>query len=364
VGNRVTLKTIAEAVGVSRTTVSNAYNRPDQLAPELRDRILGTARRLGYPGPDPAARRLRSGRRDAVGLLVTEGLSYTFTDPASVLLIQGIARATEDAGIALLVVPERGGVEDAVVDAFCLYSLPAQHPNLAAVQERGVPLVVVDEPRVEGHAFVGIEDRRGARLAADHLLALGHRRFALLVDPTQLDGYAGPLTPEREASAVSMTFLERLGGYRDALEAAGIDWAAVPRFELPANVPERGLEGARLALATDPRPTALIAATDQLALGAIEAARVAGLRVPEDLSVVGFDDIPGAAWSRPALTTVRQPLFEKGEIAGRLLTEGASDREVILPVELVVRGSTAGVPNGTSLDTEWPVGWGPRRCPS
>jgi DNA-binding LacI/PurR family transcriptional regulator len=343
VGNRVTLKTIAEAVGVSRTTVSNAYNRPDQLAPELRDRILDTARELGYAGPDPAARRLRSGRRDAVGLLVAEGLSYTFTDPASVMLLQGIARATEDAGLALLVVPERGGVRDAVVDAFCLYSMFAEHPNVAAAQERGVPLVVVDEPRIEGHAFVGIEDRRGTRLAAEHLLALGHRRFAMLTEPTQLDGYAGPLTPEREAAAPSVIYHERLGGYRDAFEAAGIDWAAVPRFEAP-NVPERGLEGGRLALAADPRPTALIAATDQLALGAIEAAREAGLSVPEELSIVGFDDVPGAAWSRPALTTVRQPLFEKGEVAGRLLSGGADRREVILPVELVVRGSTARPP--------------------
>ena len=101
-GNRVTLKTIADAVGVSRTTVSNAYNRPDQLAPELRDRILNAARELGYAGPDPAARRLRSGRRDAVGLLLTEGLSGAFTDPAAIILLQGIARATEDAGLAML----------------------------------------------------------------------------------------------------------------------------------------------------------------------------------------------------------------------------------------------------------------------
>jgi DNA-binding LacI/PurR family transcriptional regulator len=340
VGNRVTLKTIADVVGVSRTTVSNAYNRPDQLAPELRDRILGTARELGYHGPDPAARRLRSGRRDAVGLLVAEGLSYAFTDPASVRLLQGIARATEDAGVALLVVPERGDVRDAVVDAFCLYSLPVEHPNVAAVQERGVPLVVVDEPRLDGHAFVGIEDRRGASLAAEHLLALGHRRFALLIDPTRLDGYAGPFTPEREATAPSVVHLDRLGGYRDALAASGVDWAAMPRFELPANVPEQGLEGGRWALASDPRPTAVIAATDQLALGAVEAAREAGLRVPEDVSIVGFDDVPGAAWSRPGLTTVRQPLFEKGEAAGRLLSSVAEPRDVILPVELVVRGST------------------------
>ena len=314
----MTLRTIAEAVGVSRTTVSNAYNRPDQLAPALRDRILGTAHELGYRGPDPAARRLRSGRREAVGLLVSEGLSGALTDPASVMVLQGIAHATEDAGVALLLVPERGGVRDAVVDAFCLYSLAAEHPSVAAARERGVPLVVVDAPRIEGHAFVGSEDRRGARLAVEHLLALGHWRFALLT--------------------TSVIHRDRLAGYREALEAAGVEWA---RYELAANLPERGLEGGRLALAANPRPTALIAATDQLALGALEAASEAGLRVPDEMSVIGFDDIPGAARSRPALTTVRQPLLEKGEVAGRLLSDGPDGREVILPVELVVRGSTA-----------------------
>jgi DNA-binding LacI/PurR family transcriptional regulator len=298
----VTLKTIAETVGVSRTTVSNAYNRPDQLAPELRDRILGTARRLGYAGPDPAARRLRSGRRDTVGLVFTDGPASAFSDPAAVLLLQGIARATEGAGLAILVVPAGGsGVQDAVVDAFCLCSMPADHPHVTAAQERGVPLVAVDRPRLPGHAYVGVEDRLGAQLAAEHLLALGHRRFVVLTDGSA----------------------ERLEGYRDALRAAGADWTAMPRLMLD------GHDG----------PTAVIAPTDQLALDAIETARAAGLRVPEDLSVVGFDDIPGAAWS--GLTTVRQPLLEKGEAAGRLLAEGAAGREVILPVELVVRGSTA-----------------------
>ena len=300
----MTLKTIAETVGVSRTTVSNAYNRPDQLAPELRDRILGTARRLGYAGPDPAARRLRSGRRDAVGLLLADGLASAFDDPAAVILIQGVARATEAAGLAILVLPGNG-VQDAVVDSFCLLSLAADHPGAIAAQARGVPLVVVDEPRLPGHAYVGIDDRLGGRLAAEHLLELGHRRFAI-------------------APAAGAAAAQRLGGYRDALEAAGVDWGGVPRA---------------VAFDGPERPTAVLAASDRLALAVVEAAREAGVRVPEDLSVVGFDDIPAAA--RSHLTTVRQPLSEKGEAAGRLLTEGAADREVILPVELVVRGSTA-----------------------
>jgi DNA-binding LacI/PurR family transcriptional regulator len=308
-GRHVTLQTIADAVGVSRTTVSNAYNRPDQLAPALRERILATAGSLGYSGPDPAARRLRSGRRDAVGLLLPDGLPHAFTDPAAGLLLQGIARTMEDAGLALLLVPDRGGVQDAVVQSLCICALPEEHPNVAAALARRLPLVVVDEPRLADHAYVGIEDRRGARAAAEHLLALGHRRVGLLCGE-------------------SVTQRERLAGFREALEAAHARW------EVPEDL------GA--ALRSDERPTAVLAGSDQRALAALEAARDAGLVVPHDLSIVGYDDLPGAAWSVPALTTVRQPLLRKGEIAGQLLASGAgSGRAVVLPVELVVRGSTA-----------------------
>jgi DNA-binding LacI/PurR family transcriptional regulator len=345
--NRVTLQTIADALGVSRTTVSNAYNRPDQLAPELRARILDTARELGYSGPDPAARQLRSGRRDVIGILLTAELPYAFTDPAAVILLHGIARATEQAGVSLLLIPEHGpgvrnAVQDAVVDAFCIYSMSAGHPNLVAALERRLPMVMVDEPRLEGHAYVGVEDRQGARLAAEHLIALGHRRFAVLCDRTQDGAYQGPLTAEREATIAYELNGQRLAGYRDGLEAAGISWAGVPKWEAPATVIDHGITGGRALLTQDPRPTAVLAGADQLALGTLAAARELGLGVPEDVSVAGFDDVPGAAWSQPGLTTVRQPLLEKGELAGRLLiAEEAVGREIILPVELVVRGSTA-----------------------
>jgi DNA-binding LacI/PurR family transcriptional regulator len=347
--NRVTLQTIADRLGVSRTTVSNAYNRPDQLAPALRERILATARELGYSGPDPAARRLRSGRRDVVGLLFTEALSYAFTDPAAVMLLQGISRATAEAGMALLLIPEHGSgvrnaVQDAVVDAFCLYSMPEDHPNVLAALERGLPMVVVDEPRLDGHAYVGIEDRKGARLVAEHLVGLGHTRFAVLCERTRVDDYMGPLTEEREATVEYEIERERLAGYREVLEAAGIAWRPLPRFEVSGSHPEVGLAGGRELLRADPRPTAILATSDQLALGALEAARERGLGVPDELSVVGFDDIPGAAWAQPALTTVRQPLLEKGTIAGRMLIAESAEREVTLPVELVVRGSTAPPP--------------------
>jgi DNA-binding LacI/PurR family transcriptional regulator len=350
--NRVTLQTLADRLGVSRTTVSNAYNRPDQLAPELRERILATAAELGYTGPDPAARRLRSGGREAVGLLFTEALPYAFDDPPAILFLQGFSRAVEEAGLPLLILPSlrdrEGGAEpvrDAVVGGFCLYSLPENSPGVVAAIERRLPIVVVDEPRSPGLSFVGIDDRGGARMAAEHLTRLGHRRIGIVSFRTVDDGYAGPLTPEREAGAAGAYTVtrDRLAGWRDGIEAAGLDWADMPKQEVVLNSVEEGAGGMRAVLERDPSITAVLCSSDQLALGALKAAPEAGRVVPWDLSVVGFDDTPTAARAQPPLTTVRQPLLEKGLTAGRLLVDdaGPEPREVILPVELVVRGSTA-----------------------
>ena len=349
---KVTLQTIAEHLGVSRTTVSNAYNRPDQLAPELRERVLATAAELGYTGPDPAARRLRSGGREAIGLLFTESLSYAFKHPGAVLFMQGFARATEEAGLAVLILPGFAGrpgtphfgrerqaaVREAVVSGFCAYSLPEGDPDLAAAVERRLPLVVVDEPRTGEHTFVGIDDRAGARLAADHVAALGHRRIGVVSFRTTDDGYAGPLTPEREAACTYPVTAGRLAGWRDGLEAAGIPWPDVVKEERVLNAREEGAAGLRELLNREPAITAVLCATDQLALGVLAAARDAGR--PE-LSIVGFDDIP-AAEARD-LTTVRQPLLEKGLTAGRLLVDPPDDHgpeRIVLPVQLVPRGST------------------------
>jgi DNA-binding LacI/PurR family transcriptional regulator len=345
--NRVTLQTIADRLGVSRTTISNAYNRPDQLAPELRERVLATAAELGYTGPDPAARRLRSGGREAIGLLFTESLAYAFTDPAAVLFLQGFAQATEEAGQAMLILPgfagragdgDRGAaIREAVVEGFCAYSLPEGDPGLAAAIDRRLPLVIVDEPRGTEHSYVGVDDRAGARMVAEHLAALGHREIGVISFRTTDDGHAGPLTAEREAAATYPVTRERLAGWREGLENRGLAWDAVPKHEQVLNSREDAADSLRALLGRAPGITAVLCSTDQIALGALDAAAAAGR---PDLSVAGFDDIPAAG--RRDLTTVRQPLLEKGLTAGRMLVDpdAGGRREVILPVELVARGST------------------------
>jgi DNA-binding LacI/PurR family transcriptional regulator len=344
-----TLATVADAVGVSRTTVSNAYNRPDQLTPELRERILETARQLGYAGPDPAGRRLRQGRAGAVGVLLTERLSYAFADSAAVAFLEGLARRCEDRAEALALIPLGRGeeaaaiVREAVVDALCIYSLPDRHPAVDAALERRLPVVLVDGPRVSATTFVGIDDRGGGRAVAEHLVGLRHRRLAVIVPTLVFDGREGRVDEERLRAASYHNDRERLAGIREGLEAGGIGWETV-LIEERSNSQEAGLAAARGLLAETPRPTAIVATTDQLALGAIRAARELGLDVPADLSVVGFDDIPEAVSSQPPLTTVRQALVGKGTLAGERLFElldGSEAPDAILPVELVVRESTA-----------------------
>src|SRR5437016_6971415 len=196
-----TLASLAAELGVSRTTVSNAYNRPDQLSPELRRRVLETARRLGYPGPDPVARSLRTRKAGAVGLLLTENLSYAFRDPAAIGFLEGLALACEDAGQGLLLVPANPEREDvaavhrARVDGFVVYSVPDDDPHLAAVLERPVPTVVCDQPDVGAVDRVGIDDRAAITQLAKHLIELGHRKIGVLcmrLGRDRNDGFVSP----------------------------------------------------------------------------------------------------------------------------------------------------------------------------
>lgn len=350
---RVTLARIAEELHISAMTVSNAYNHPDRLSEGLRERIFDTAGKLGYHGPDPVGRSLRRQRTDVVGVLYSNPLSYAFDDPAAVSFLSGLSSVTEEADLGLLLVPAAGGVSgerdsrsaQAAVDGFVIYSMSDKEQLLAAALDRQLPSVVVDQPFKDEVPFVGVDDEAAARTAAEHLLRLGHERFAIVsfaLSPDTRDGIANPVRQERAAFRVSRL---RLRGYRTALEDAGLPWSKVPVYECPGSSKEFGQRAAEALLSPEHRPRAILALSDQLALGVIAWATERGLFVPKDVSVVGFDDIPAAASANPPLTTVHQDHAEKGVLAGRMLVaqlrkEDGSNAE-LLPTSLVVRGSTS-----------------------
>jgi DNA-binding LacI/PurR family transcriptional regulator len=335
-----TLATVAAAAGVSRMTVSNAFNHPDRLSAALRERVLATAAELGYAGPNPIARTLSRGETGAIGLIFDYGLTLALTDPAMVMLLHGVAAVCEEREMGLSLVPRFSGrdaaqVRTALVDGFVLYSVTDADPRLAAVRERRLPYALIDyDPGEE--LVVTVDDRAAARQMADHLVALGHRRIAIVLGWES----ASSLAAEADRAAWH-TVRARMAGWREGIEAAGIDFDASLVASGPGFDRETGrVAGARLLDRAD-RPTAVLAISDLLALGVLDAAAERGVNVPRDLSVIGFDDIPDAATSTPPLTTVRQPHREKGSTAVQLLLTGVkAPHTVLLPTELVVRSST------------------------
>jgi DNA-binding LacI/PurR family transcriptional regulator len=325
---------VASAAGVSKTAVSFAFNNPEKLGQATLERVLGVAHDLGYT-PHPAARALSMRRSGTIGVLIPQRLSTVFANPFMAELIQGLGELCEEHDLTMLLVPPldgslEGAIRQASVDGFISLGLSPDDRALDMLDRIGIPTVLVDSEASPTHPAVNVDDTGGAEAAARHLLELGHRNLAIIVLP-----------PTRSQVAYTPTAARRLAGYR----------AALTQSDAPApHVVTAGISmaaGAR-AFETLPkgshRPTGVLAMSDVAAIGLMSAAQSAGMRVPEDLSVVGYDDLPMSSWTNPALTTVRQPIVEKGRMAARLLIQRMKGKTVDSPrplsTSLVIRHST------------------------
>ncbi|HET9872500.1 MAG TPA: LacI family DNA-binding transcriptional regulator [Propionibacteriaceae bacterium] len=337
---RATVKTLAQLVGVSPSTVSNAYNRPDQLSAELRDRIMAKAAEIGYAGPDAAGRSLRSGRADAVGVLLTERLSYAFSDPFAIGFLTGLSEVVEQRGTSIVLLPvyirhgepDITSVRQANVDALTTLCLPEQHPASLLAKARGIRVVSTDRNPDPTSSWVAIDDHQAGAVVGAHLAALGHRDVVVLVEQNQPAG-----SPPREVQAVDVTPIDykaRLSGLRAAMPDARLTLLSGGH-----NAVESGAAAMSWLLHTPRRPTAIVGLSDVLALGALSALQAAGVDVPGEVSICGFDDIPAAESAR--LTTLHQPIGDKGRRVGELLLNpDAPQQQVLLPIELRVRQTT------------------------
>jgi len=340
----VTLKTVARAVGVSPSTVSNAYNKPDQLSAALRERILATAHELGYSGPDASARALRSGKAGAIGVLFTDKLVYAFSDPYAVGFLAGLAEVAEEFSTSLLLMPLSsadivGGsnaVQQAAIDAAAIFCVPSNHPAVDILTTRGIPAVSTDRGDHPDLSWVAIDEVAAAAQLGEHLARLGHRDIVVLLDNAEA---AGGDPVELSLDEVGYTDCElRIQGLQKAMPDARLRLVSGGH-----NAFSSGLRGAEYALDSQDRPTAIVGLSDVQALGAMEAMKVRGLIPGRDLTVAGFDDIPAA--EQAGLTTIRQPIKDKGRAVGRMLLDPtATERQILMPTQLVVRASSGPAP--------------------
>jgi LacI family transcriptional regulator len=328
-----TLEQIAKLAGVSRSTVSRVVNDHPSVRPEVRDRVREVIHQAGYQ-PHAAARSLATRRTQVIGLIIPQAVTTLFTDPFFPHLIRGMAEVcnihhyhlmlslfssrTEQESLYRRVL--RSGYLDGVIVA----STMLDDPIIPRLLQDGVPFVSVGRYPDERVNYVDVDNARGARMATEHLLRLGHQRIATI---------AGPLG--------MMPGRDRLEGYRQALTSRGLP--GDEKLITEADFTEEGGWAAMQRLLPQ-RPEAAFVASDMMAIGAVKAIKEAGLRIPDDLAIVGFDDLPVASIVEPALTTIRQPIDRLGATAVEMLIsliEGTVEgpQHVILPAQLVVRDS-------------------------
>jgi LacI family transcriptional regulator len=327
------MRDVAERAGVSVTSVSHVINKTRPVSYELRERVLAAMEELGYQ-PNRLARSLRSGKTQIIGTIVPDSADPFFAEVArgiedtafengySLILCNSDANLGKEAFYTDVLLEKR-------VDGILFLAVGVSTERILDLQQRGMPVVVVDRelPGVNVDSVVA-DNAGGGWSATCHLIDLGHRCIGYIAGPSDLT-----LSEYRHT------------GYCKALEEAGIapdeDLVVRGAFDF-----ESGYKAAHQLLAKSKRPTAIFACNDLMAIGAICAAVELGLQVPQDLSVVGYDDVPLASYSNPPLTTIAQPIYDLGVVAASLLLERLQDpskptRRIVLDVELQIRRSTA-----------------------
>ena len=331
---RPTINDIAKRVGLSKASVSRALNGKQDVDPETRKRVLKVAAQVGYV-PSASARALSNGRSNCLGLLVP-----TLTWPWILEVLRGVAEEIERSGYSLILYTTSGGedserefmsqvVPAGAVDGLALVIPLGMLEYIERLAKGGLPVVVVDDrghyPDLPTVATTNIEGGRSATL---HLVERGRRRIAMLNGPRDFGCNR-----------------DRLEGYKSALQKAGLEFD--PKLVVDSDFKESGGASAMTTLlAADPKLDAVFVANDVMAFGAMRALRNSGRRVPDDVAVVGFDDIPASAMTHPPLSTVRQPLYEMGRTAASMVmaaVRGESiTKRIELPTSLVIRESSGG----------------------
>lgn len=335
---KVRIEDVAKMAGVSPTAVSFAFNKPHRLSPQTVVRILEVANELGYT-PNPHARALLAKSIGVIGILAPQTLPSIFANPFFAAFQEGVGRVCDEENLSLLTISSVSASlaqasANAPVDGLIVVGLDEHHPEIELLLRRKMPFVIVDGDSSVAPS-INVDDEAGAYQAACFLLERGHRDIVCLTFETDYS--------KQEPENVYGVGQRRLEGYKRAFADCGVTWSdklLVPTYASAA----AGVDAFTKFWKPKKRPTAVLAVADIIAIGVLQAALSAGVRVPDDLAVIGFDDIPLATWTNPPLTTVHQPIVEKGEVAAQQLValiadENPSELKTLLPTKLVVRQS-------------------------
>ena len=315
----VTMAEVAKAAGVSVMTVSYTFGQPDRVSEITRRKVHAAAESLGYTGPHRGAQSLRRGVTNNLGVVLTERLTYAFEDPQARRYLSGIADACLDTDTGLVLLPNTrigkdvARIRDAHVDGFVLWPTVADDPVLGAVVATGKPVCILGGPRHPGTEFIGIDDDTAAR-AVGAVGLVGSSRPIVLSLPMDHYRRAGVGHGPDPDDATFPVTRHRLAGYRHAIVSAGLSWNDTPVAFVAHNIRGDGADAVREVLG---QVDAVLAMTDELALGVLDVAGELTLQVPDDFSLTGWDDSDVA--SAVGLTTVSQSLYEQGRAAARFV---------------------------------------------
>ncbi|MFG6444565.1 LacI family DNA-binding transcriptional regulator [Microbacterium sp. P07] len=329
---RATIADVAREAGVSPSTASVVFSGRTPVSDATRQRVLAAAGSLGYTGPDPRAASLRRGKSGIVGVVFDSPLGAAFLDPVMTLMMDGLTEGVAELGAGVLLLRDNSataaGDSDAQptlmtapIDAAVLIGCSTvMRESLDVMRARNIPVVVIEGDAGEGVPQIRLDNREAQRQAASHLATLGHRRVSIVTLPSGPDRARGWLDAAEEQRIRVDVTRDRLAGARDVYPEA-------PAYAAAASSIDEGFAAGRAIFAAADHPTAVIAQSDLLATGVIRAAEEAGLRVPEDVSVTGFDGVVVDGLAPYALTTLVQPSTEKGRAAGDAVAAMLEGRE-------------------------------------
>ncbi len=312
---RVTISDIARETGYSKTAISFAFNAPTRISREAREKILKTAERLKYI-PDPMARNFSLGKHQSIGFLLPQDTEAALANPYIVDVIRGLGSRCQEKGYTLTIIPPLNNsifeaVKNAMVDGLVTMGYILDENADKVIDQRNLPLVMIDGTEGKNILSINIDDTAAAYTQLKATLDAGHRDLSII-------SLYAPAYTELDNAPKEGLVEKRLFGYKKALEEVGIRIEDVPTY-IGKTTRNSGLEIAAEILSLPKRPSAVISMSDIIAIGVIKGLMAQGVRVPEDISVVGFDNIREADLIEPQLTTIAQPAYDKGQKAADAL---------------------------------------------